>query len=100
MEIADLFKIVITTISTAVPIGVGFVWAIKSDTRVLRIRIDNVDRQLEKMDNVLVALAENKGRMDRMDDRAVLQGARLDEMTKRLNSWIDRPAHPDPYSQP
>jgi hypothetical protein len=77
------------TLVTIVPVGIGFVWAIKSDTRVLKQRLDSVDRQLEKMDNVLVALAENKGRMDRSDDRAIMQGNRLDELTRRFNNWVD-----------
>lgn len=90
VEFADVIKVILTSIFTAIPIGVGFVWAIKSDTKVLRSRMDGVDRQLEKMDNVLVVLAENKGRMERMDDRAVLQGSRIDDLTKRFNQWADR----------
>jgi hypothetical protein len=77
------------TLVTIVPVAIGFIWAIKTDTKVLKTRLDNVDGRLEKMDGVMVMLAENKGRMDRVDDRLLMTGQRVDEMTRRINRWID-----------
>ena len=69
---------------------IGGVYAIKGDTRVLGQRLDAVDKQLEKMENVLVVLAENRGRMDAIELRASMQGGRLDDLTKRFNNLSDR----------
>ncbi len=74
---------------------IGGVYAIKGDTRVLKQRLDAVDRQLEKMDNVLVMLAENKGRMDAIELRASMQGGRVDELTNRFNRLIDEKREAD-----
>ena len=72
---------------------IGGFYAIKGDTRVLKQRLDAVDRQLEKMDNVLVLLAENKGRMDAIELRASMSGGRLDELTNRFNRYFDDQPH-------
>lgn len=69
--------------------GAGVVLTVKSDNRVLKQRLDAVDKQLAKMDNVLVTLAENKGRMDMAEQRAILQGQRIDNITQRFDNWID-----------
>ena len=75
---------------------VGGVYTIKGDTRVLKERADGTDRvlakmdkQIEKMDGVLVVLAESKGRTDLIDQRVAMQGARVDDLTRRFNDWSD-----------
>lgn len=77
------------TLITVIPVAVGFIWAIKSDTKVLRTRLDNVDSKIDKMDNVLVNLAQFDGRLNRLEDRQILSGTRLDELSKRVNDNID-----------
>jgi hypothetical protein len=86
----------LTTVVTVIPIGVGFVWAIKSDTRVLRTRLDamdskldSVDKRFEKLDGVLVSLAESSGRMDRLDDRLVNVSQREADLHRRFNEYVD-----------
>jgi len=73
----------------ALPVAIAAYVAIKVDNSVLKTRMNMVDKELAKMGNVLVTLAEAKGRMDRMDDRQVMTGARLDELAKRVNEWMD-----------
>jgi hypothetical protein len=81
---------VLEIIITVTPVALGFVWAIKSDTKVLRARLDIVDQKIDKMDNVLVQLAETNGRINRIDDRQVLTGTRLDDLSKRFNDLVDK----------
>lgn len=45
---------------------------------------------VSKMEGVLVSLANQSGRVDRVEDRVALQGQRIDELTKRFNAVIDR----------
>ena len=80
---------IVTALVTTVPVAVGFVWAIKSDTKVLKVRLDTVDSKLDKMDGVLVGLAETKGRQDLSDERQLMAGKRLDELATRFNEWVD-----------
>ena len=85
-----------TTLTTVVPLGVGFIWAIKSDTKVLKQRLDETDRQissvdnkLNKIDELLIEMAKHNGRMDRIDDRLTATNARIDELSRRVNQWLD-----------
>lgn len=80
----------------ASPAAIAAYVAIKVDNGVLKTRMDAVDKQLARMDNVLVSLAETKGQMALHEQRALMEGARVDrldqglaEMTKRLNEFID-----------
>lgn len=52
--------------------------------------IADLSRGMENVNRLLITIAEQKGRMDRMDDRAILQGSRLDELAKRVNDWFDQ----------
>lgn len=86
----------LTTVALLFLTVAGGLYTIKGDTRVLKQRADATDRLLEKMDHqiekidgVLVVLAENKGRMELIDQRVSMQGGRLDDMTKRFNEWVD-----------
>lgn len=52
--------------------------------------IADLSRGMENVNRLLVTIAEQKGRMDRMDDRAIMQGGRLDELSRRFNDFLDR----------
>ena len=52
-------------------------------------QFDDVKVELKKLGEVMIILAESKGRMDRMDDRAILQGSRIDESTKQISILRD-----------
>ena len=86
----------VTTLVTVVPVAIGFVWAIKSDTKVLKQRLDTMDQRIEtvdkritRIDDVLVDIAKANGRMDRLDDRLVAANARSDELARRFNEYVD-----------
>ena len=68
--------------------GVSFVYAIKSDTRVLATRLGNLEEDVKKMSDVLVELAKTDGRMNLIEDRIFAQGKRLDEATSVLHSMM------------
>jgi hypothetical protein len=76
----------VISLATAGVVASGFVWAIKGDTKVLKTRLDTIDNQLAKMDNVLVTLAENKGRMDLLGAQLVMTGQRLDDLQRKVYS--------------
>lgn len=80
---------IIEILVTVLPVAVGFIWAIKSDTKVLRTRLDNVDSKIDKMDNVLINLAQFDGRLNRLEDRQILSGSRVDELSNRFNKHLD-----------
>lgn len=76
--------------------GLYFVWAIKADTRVLAVRLDGVDKQfinvqdeLKKMGEVLIAVARQDARLNAMDERLATQGKRLDDLSARVNVLSD-----------
>ena len=68
--------------------GVSFVYAIKSDTRVLATRLGNLEEDVKKMSDVLVELAKTDGRMNLIEDRILAQGKRLDEATSVLHAMM------------
>lgn len=84
------FTHVLEILIGAAPVAVAAYVAIKVDNGILKTRIDGVDRELAKMGDVLVKMEQSKGRMDRMDDRVIMTGGRLDELSRRVNEWMDR----------
>lgn len=88
---------VVEILAGALPVAIVAYVAIKVDNAVLKTKqtatdqnVKKIDLKIDKIDGVLVTLAEQKGRMDRMDDRQVMSGGRLDELTRRFNEWTDR----------
>lgn len=51
--------------------------------------ISDLKRGIEGLSSVLVTLAQQSGRIDRVEDRQLAQGKRLDEFTSRINTLID-----------
>jgi hypothetical protein len=51
--------------------------------------IADLKKGVEGLSSVLVALATQGGRIDRIEDRQLSQGKRLDEFTSRINTLID-----------
>jgi len=90
----DFIERIVTTVITVVTTAFAFVWTIKTDTRVLKERLDGVDKKLDKMDGVLIQLAETKAENRARDERVNLQGARLDELTRRVNMCLDKDKRP------
>jgi len=48
--------------------------------------------EMQKVENVLVAMASQSGRMDRIEDRLGLQGQRVDTLSMRFNALVDKSA--------
>ena len=86
----------LVAVITAVATGASVVLTVRSDNRVLKERLDGVERNLFKLDQLLsktnellVAVAESKGRMDRIDDRAVELRRDFEEIRARLAEWTN-----------
>jgi hypothetical protein len=84
---------VIVTMAAAV----GFVWVIKSSVAVLAVRLDMQDRavsdletEIKKLSGVVIDIAVQKQELAAMEQRAIMQGKRLDDLTCRLDRWLDK----------
>ena len=51
--------------------------------------ISELKTGMSKVEGVLVAIANQGGRIDRIEDRVQAQGQRVDELAHRLNTFID-----------
>lgn len=67
--------------------GIGFMYSMRADNAVVKARLGFQDRQLEmmqeelkKVGEILLSLARTDGRMDRLEDRQLAQGKRLDDL--------------------
>lgn len=76
--------------------GLFFISNVKSDVRVLDMRLTAVDAQLEdfkiqqaKVNDILIAMATATGRANAMEERILAQGRRLDEIITRVNVHLD-----------
>ena len=72
--------------------GIAFAYSIKSDTKVLEIRFTMIDAQIEdfkldikKLNDVLVSLAMQSGRIDRVEERQLAEGKRMDRLEARTD---------------
>ena len=65
-----------------------------------RVRLDSIEKQLAKIDNVLLDMLKISNdvkmvdqrlssQLERIDDRVTMQGARLDDLTRRFNDYVD-----------
>jgi 1-aminocyclopropane-1-carboxylate deaminase/D-cysteine desulfhydrase-like pyridoxal-dependent ACC family enzyme len=45
--------------------------------------------QVERLGDVLVRLAEQSGRLDRLSDTVIATGKRLDDLGNRFNAYVD-----------
>lgn len=51
--------------------------------------IADLKKGIDGLSSVLITLAQQSGRIDRIEDRQLAQGKRLDEFTGRINTLID-----------
>ncbi len=51
--------------------------------------IKELKKGIEGLSSVLVTLATQSGRIDRIEDRQLAQGKRVDDITTRINTLID-----------
>jgi hypothetical protein len=59
------------------------------DTRLAYIeaQMEKFGQEMEKLAHVVIKLVEQSGRQDRVEDRQMAQGKRLDELQKSFNDW-------------
>jgi hypothetical protein len=78
------------TILTFVLGGIGFVYTIRSDVRIITNRLDTVETDLHELRKVVVELARQEERMSALDQRLLATGIRLDQIVIRLDGVINR----------
>ena len=68
----------------------------RAATKVLDTRLELIDAQMEdfrlemkKLTDVFVAQATQSGRIDRVEDRQLSEGKRIDGLEVRLNKYVD-----------
>ena len=75
---------VITIISFIVG-GIMFVNTIRKDVSYQGERLTNIEDEMKKMRDVMVSIARQEERMSAMDQRMLSQGARIDDVIRRLD---------------
>lgn len=69
--------------------GIGFLYTIKTQVINLSGRLQDLEHELHRLTDILVAQGRQDERMTAMDARLVAQGKRLDELAMRFNKKID-----------
>ena len=84
------------TIVGFIAMGILYVADSRASSKTFAIRLDFVDAQMEdsklelkKLNGVLVQLAEQSGRMDRIEDRQLAEGKRVDAFEQRFNRYVN-----------
>lgn len=77
--------------------GIGFAYSVKKDVKVSEIRLAMIDAQIEdfkqdirKLNEIVIALAKQDGRIDRIEDRQLQEGKRIDEIVIRMDRLSNR----------
>lgn len=71
---------------TMVFMVVGFLIAQRITVATLATRIDGMDRDITEIQNALKTVADQKGRIDVIDERILAQGRRIDDYIRRHGS--------------
>jgi hypothetical protein len=77
------------TSGSMLAMGTLFIATVKGDARVLKQRLDTVDAQLEKLDALVINMAETRGQQNLADERLLAQGKRIDELHRKVDRWIE-----------
>ena len=84
----------IITIATFLVGGFTFVWLLKLDTAVVKTKLEFQDMQMngmqqeiKKIGEILIDLAHQDGRLNRMEDRIAADAKRLDDLANRYNLY-------------
>lgn len=68
---------------------VGIVSALKGDSRVLQSQMTDVREELKKLTAVTIEQAQHRLMLNQMQDTITLTGKRVDEQSRRLNTFVD-----------
>jgi len=85
------------TIASLIVIVTIYILTVKQTTAILGVRLksfgermENVEVELKKLTEVLINQALLGGRIDRVEDRQLAEGRRLDELQTRINRSADK----------
>lgn len=94
--ISDLIREPLVTLAITFVAWIGFVWAIKADTKVLKVQVQSMEGailstniEIKELQKVMITLADHNGRMNVIDERMLAQGKRLDDLTRTRIASID-----------
>ena len=86
----------ILTIGSFVVVVTVYIVTGRTATKVLDARLELIDAQMEdfktemkKLTDILINQATQSGRIDRVEDRQLAEGKRLDELFSRFNSYVN-----------
>ena len=88
----------ILTIASFLVIVTIYIVSGRTGTKVLDTRLEMIDAQMEdfklemkKLADVIITQVTQSGRMDRIEDRQLAEGRRVDEIARRMNIIADSP---------
>ena len=76
----------VEAISPAVIAGIAAWVAVKIENAILKTRLSAVEDKLDSLKDVLVSLADFRGTLGRTEDRLLLQGKRVDDLTSHMQN--------------
>jgi len=86
------------TIASFLVIVTIYIVSGRTGTKVLDTRLEMIDAQMEdfklemkKLADVIITQVTQSGRMDRIEDRQLAEGRRVDEIARRMNIIADSP---------
>ena len=84
------------TIASFLVIVTIYIVSGRTGTKVLDTRLEMIDAQMEdfklemkKLADVIITQVTQSGRMDRIEDRQLAEGRRVDEIARRMNIIAD-----------
>lgn len=78
----------VVTIAAFIIGGFKFVYRVEGSTQILGVRLVGVENEMKKLVDVNIRMAENKGRMDLIEERQLAQGKRLDASVDAINKQL------------
>jgi len=75
----------LVTIVSFIVGGIMFVNTIRKDVSYQGERLTNIEEEMKKMREVIISIARQEERMSAMDQRMLSQGARIDDVIRRLD---------------
>lgn len=92
MEMGNLITIGVF-VATQVGTLIWTVATIRGDARGIRAEMGFMQRELDRITKVLEQVADARSDMQLIQERGLAQGKRLDDLSQRLNRFLDeRPA--------
>lgn len=68
----------------------GVIWTNKIDTKILAVRLDNMNESFRKVEGVVTELVNQSNRLYLIEDRQLALRKTVDEQVIRFNKYIDK----------